>query len=138
VKSDVDALLQAQREVNFLTFVGDPTYTQFDVTTTVTVYPGYDPAYVQALVIDALTAYLQPTNWGVPPFGDTGAQSWINDTTVRYLELTEQVNRVDGVHFVNTLTFGIHGGAQGTADIVMTGPAPLPKPGTITATAYPA
>lgn len=135
VKAAVDAQLQAQREVNFLVFTADPTFSSFDVTAMVRCWPGYDPAYVQSLVVAQLSNYLSPSTWGLPPFGDTGAQTWINDTTVRYLELTEQVNRVDGVHYVETLTFGIHGGAQGTVDVVMTGTAPLPKPSTINVTA---
>jgi len=133
-KADADAFLQAEREVNFLTFIIDPTYTVFDVTCQVKVWPGYDPTEVAGRVQENLVAYLTPATWGLPPYGDQSAQSWLNDTTVRYLELTEVVNRTDGVRYVVSLSFAIQGQTKGTADIVMTGAAPLPKPGTITAT----
>jgi hypothetical protein len=133
-KADADAMLQAQREVNFLAFVVDPTYTTIDVSFDAAAYPTYDPADVQARVVAQLQTYLSPGSWGVPPYGDTSARSWINDTTVRYLELAEQINRVDGVNYIKTLTLAVGGGAQGTADVVMSGVAPLPKPGAITGT----
>jgi hypothetical protein len=135
IKADVDAMLQAQREVNFLVFVGDPTYTTVDVTATVVVYPGYDLDQVANLVEANLSGYLSPSSWGTPPFGDTGSQSWINTTSVRYLEVAEQINRTDGVWYIKTLTLGFNGGAQSAADVALTGVAPLPKPGAIAATA---
>lgn len=134
VKAEVDALLQAAREVNFLVFVVDPTYTMIDVTVSATCYSVYDPSVVQASITAALTAYLSPGNWGLPPFGDTSARSWINQTKVRYLELTEVVNRVDGVHYVNSLTFRVAGGTMAIADLTLAGVAPLPLAGAITAT----
>ena len=136
VKADVDALLQAEREVNFLVFVEDPTYTTVDVQFEVVVYPGYDPATVQALVVESVQRYLSPATWGVPPYGDTSARSWINDTHVRYLEVAEYVNRTDGVHYIVNLAIRVAGGAFGTADLTMPGVAPLPRPGAITGTAH--
>ena len=134
-KQEVDDLLQAQREVNFLVFVEDPTYTTIDVSFAVTSYPGYDPADVASRVISQLTTYLSPAGWGVPPYGDTSARSWINDTDVRYLEIAEQINRVDGVHYINTLALGVSGGALGQADLTLPGIAPMPEAGSITGTA---
>lgn len=135
LKSQVDALLQAEREVNFLVFVVDPTYTTIAITFALTSYPSFDPVDVRDRTIAALTSYLSPGQWGLPPFGDTSARSWINQTSVRYLEIAEQINRVDGVHYINTLTIGVQGGAMGTADVALTGSAPLTRPGTITGTA---
>lgn len=137
VKADVDAYLEARREVNFLVFVADPTYTTIDVTFDVTAYPGYVTSEVQALVIEALTTYLSPGGWGLPPYGDLSAQSWINETKVRYLEVAEMINRTDGVHFINTLTIRQAGGTMGTTDITLTGVAPLPQPGAIAGTVQP-
>lgn len=134
VKAEVDAMLQAQREVNFLVYVIDPTYTTIDATADVSTYPGYDPAEVAGRVAAQIASYLSPANWGLPPYGDTSARSWINDTTVRYLEVSEQVNRVEGVHYVRSLAIAASGGALGQADVVMTGVAPLPRPGNIVAT----
>lgn len=135
VKADVDALLQSEREVNFLAFVLDPTYTTIDVTFTVKAYPGYDPADVAARVISALTSYLTPASWGLPPAGDTSARSWINATSVRYNELISQADRVDGVHYVATLTLRVSGGTFATTDVPLAGVAPMPRPGAITGTA---
>jgi hypothetical protein len=134
VKQEVDDLLQGMREVNFLVFVADPTYTTIDVSFDAVCYRDWDPAEVQGRVVNALAMYLTPGAWGIPPYGDTSGRSWINVTAVRYLELTEQVNRVDGIHYVQTLQLGVHGGAMGTADLALSGVAPLPRPGTITGT----
>ena len=135
VMTSIDDYLEARREVNFLVYVIAPTYTQIDVTFAVVCYPGYVPADVQALVIANLSAWLSPANWGMPPFGDPGTQSWLNETKVRYLEVAEQVNRTDGVNYISTLQIGIHSAAMGTADLTLTGVAPLPRPGTIAGTA---
>lgn len=135
VKADADALLQAQREVNFLTFVLDPAYTTVDVSFSLMSYPGYDPADVAARTISALTSYLSPGSWGVPPYGDVSARSWINATSVRYLELAEVINRVDGVHYIVTLALAASGGALAQADVALAGVAPMPRPGAISGTA---
>jgi hypothetical protein len=133
-KNTALSLLQAQREVNFLAFVIDPVYTTIDVTATVKVYPGYDPTQVAAAVTSALQAKLSPANWGLPPYGDTSGRSWLNETTVRYLELAEAVNRVDGVNYVVSLTSRVSGGTMASVDIAMTGPAALTRAGVITVT----
>jgi hypothetical protein len=135
VKNQALSLLQSTREVNFLVFVADPAYTTIDVAFSVSSYPGYVTTDVAARVTEALTNYLDPGNWGIPPYGDTSGRSWINDTSVRYLELAEVVNSVDGVHYIISLTFAKAGQTKGTADVVMTGIAPLPRPGTISGTA---
>jgi hypothetical protein len=136
VKTEVDNLLQSAREVNFLVFVLDPAYTTIDAQFDLQSYPGYDPADVAARVISQLTGYLTPGNWGVPPYGDTSTRSWINQTSVRYLELSEQINRVDGVHYINTLALRAAGGTFGQADVALAGVAPLPRPGSITGQAH--
>jgi Baseplate J-like protein len=130
-KAEVDALLQSYREVTFLVFVADPTYTDIDVTASVVPVSGYDPAAMAIEVADALRLYLSPANWGSP---HTGGQygdpfPWSNETKVRYLELTTVVNNVPSVDYIVSMT--INGG---TADITMTGIAPLPNPGIMTIT----
>jgi len=135
--ADADALLQSEREVNFLAFVINPTYTSIDVTYAATCFPGFDPTDVRTRVNAELTNYLSPANWGVPPFGDTGTRSWINDTYVRWLEVAVVINNVDGVNYVTSLTIGPHGGTMGTTDVLMTGIGPLPRAGTITGTVSP-
>jgi hypothetical protein len=135
IKNQALSLLQSTREVNFQAFVADPTYTTIDVAFQVMAYPGNLAADVAARVTTAITNWLSPQNWGLPPYGDTSGRSWINDTTVRYLELAQTVNAVEGVHYIVSLTFAKAGQAKGTADISMTGVAALPKPGAISGTA---
>jgi uncharacterized phage protein gp47/JayE len=128
IKQAVDDLLQSQREVNFLVFVTDPAYTNIAVNFTVKAYPDYAGADVVARVITAVTAYLSPANFGLVPYGDTA--TYLPDTKVRYLEVAEVINRVEGVWYIGTLT--INGG---TADVALTANGGLPKPGAITGAA---
>ena len=126
-KADVDALLQSQREVNFLAFVVDPTYTTIDVDFTVKAFPQFDPVATAAAAEQGVRDYLDPRNFGAVPFGDT--PQWLADDHVRYLEVAEAINRVEGVWYIGTLT--VNGG---TVDVPLAGPGPMPTPGTITGT----
>jgi hypothetical protein len=137
VKGDALTLLQNSREVNFKVFVIDPTYTQIDVSYDVQCYPGYDPADVQTRVTQAITDWLDPATWGLPPYGDSSGSSWINTPSVRYLELAQIVNSQAGVAYTITLTLCAHGGTLGTADVAMSGAAPLAQAGTISGAAQP-
>lgn len=128
VKAQVDALLEAERELNFLVFVGDPSYTAIDVAFTIKAYPDYDAADVVARVEAAVAEYLSPATFGQATY--MAAPSWLADTKVRYLEVAEVVNRVEGVWYVDALT--VEGG---TADVALTGIAPLPRAGDISGTA---
>jgi len=138
VKANALALLQSAREVNFLVYVIDPTSNPIDVTFHVQCFPGYSNSDVAARVTQAIDAFLNPATWGLPPYGDTSGQSWINTTVCRYLELAQAVSNVAGVAYIETLTQCAHGGSLGTADVALTGAAPLTKPSTITGTADPA
>lgn len=126
-RSAVDALLQSMREVNFLVFVVDPTYTTIAATYAATAYPGFDAADVLARADEALRDYLGPQDFGVPPFSEERA--WVYEPKVRYLEVAEVLNRVDGLWRVDSLAIGISGGAMGTADVTLAGVAPLPRAG---------
>jgi uncharacterized phage protein gp47/JayE len=130
IKADVDALLQSQREVNFLVFVIDPTYLTVAVTFTVKPYPDYDATDVVTRAKQAVTAYLNPANFGGVPYGE--APLWLNDPYVRYLEIAEAINRVEGVWYIGTLT--INGG---TVDLALPVPGGLPKAGAINGTPIP-
>ena len=139
VKANVDALLQAQREVNFLVFVIDPAYTTIDVSAHVVCLPLYQKPDVEALVTTAVQDFLSPANWGVPPQGDDArVGSWTNNTVVRYLDLTSVVDGVDGVDYIVDLTFGKQGSPLAKTDVTLTGTAPLPKAGAIAIVADPA
>jgi hypothetical protein len=123
-----ELLAGEDRLLNLLVYIADPTYTTVNVTFAVVVWPDRDPAAVRNQAVAAVQAYLSPANWGQPP--GVRSRSWVNETVVRRFELAQVLNEVDGVHFVNTLT--INGG---TADVTLTGVAPLPRAGTITGTA---
>lgn len=127
VRQEIANTLDAQREVNFYVYVIDPSYTTINVAFSATVYAGYDSATVMAQAEADVAAYLSPANFGQPPFGDQ--PQWIADTKVRYLEVAETINRTEGIWYITALT--INGG---TADVALTGPAPLPRPGTVDGT----
>lgn len=124
VRAEVDALLQAQREVNFKFFVVPPHYTKIDVTTTVYAWPGYDPATVKAEVEAAIRSYLSAAAWG----RDVGGRSktWKDDHTVRQSGLMSAVMGVRSVRWCSALTFAKHGEALGTANVTLGGASAVP------------
>lgn len=132
VKTNLKNALAAQREANFLVSIIDPTFTSIDVTYTIVLTAGASAATVQSAINTALTAYLSPANWAggtqTPPVWTAGI------VTIRYLDLASLVHAVAGVDHINSLTFGVHGGSLGTADVTLTGDAPLPQTGTLTPT----
>lgn len=128
IKAQVDALLQGMREVTFVVNVIDPTKTSINVTCTVKVVAGFDLTDVDNRVTAAVTDYLQPYNWGLPLVGDT--PQWVQQTTVRYLDVANVIKDVQGVWYIVSLTVN-----AGTADVGLSGVAPLTQPGTINITA---
>lgn len=133
-KSALDAELQALREVNFIVNVDDPTFSDIDVTAEVTYLPGYEDTTALAAAVEAaLTEALDPLVWGAD-LSQKGA-GWLVDSKVRYLTISDLIYSVPGVRYVKTLAIGKDGGAQGTSDLTLTGPAPLPNPGTLVITA---
>ena len=132
VKTAVDALLQAMREVNFEVWIIDPTYTTIDVSFTATAYPGYDAPTVQAAAEAAVEDYLSAATWGLLPYSDE--RVWVSDDKVRYLEIAEALNRVDGLRYVTALTIGPGGGPMGTTDVTLSGVAPMPVAGVVSGT----
>jgi hypothetical protein len=135
VKNAIDADLQARREVNFLVFVTDPTYTTIAVTYRVQALSSYTIALVKSEVDASLAGYLNPGTWGIAE-GDS--RSWISRNIVRYLEIAQVINDVRGVDYIVSLTIGVQGGAMSTADVTLTGVAPLPRVGTLNGTVDPA
>lgn len=137
-KAEIDAYLQAMREQNFLVYVINPTYITINVTFTFVARPGYVLTDVETRAEAAVTEYLKPSNWGIPQTGHSSdLTGWENVTKVRYLEVAEVINRVDGVAYIDTggLTIGVEGGSLGTTDITLVGAAPLPRPGVVAGTA---
>jgi hypothetical protein len=125
IKQQVDDLLQSEREVNFLVFVIDPTYTVINVDFTVHPYPDYDGPTIVDAAKQAVADYLSPANFGAAPYGETPL--WLSDNYVRYLEVAEVINRVEGLWYITALT--VNGG---TADVALPGPGPMPEAGAIT------
>lgn len=105
VKTAVDVGLTALREVGWDVFVIDPTYATIAVTFAATSYPDADPDAVELAAIAAVQDYLDPATYGQRE--DTGeAREWLNDPTIRFLELAERLQRVVGLRFVDALTLG--------------------------------
>jgi hypothetical protein len=127
-KAQLAALFQERRGINFLVSVIDATYTAIDVAFTAVAHPGWVVADVQNRAIQAVRDYLDPANWGVGQDADTN--TWRLVSTVRRSELFVVLNLVEGLDYVATLTLATQGGTLGTADVTLTGPAPLTRPGT--------
>jgi len=124
LKAAVVALLDAMREVNFVVKAMDPTYTDVDVAYTVHVLDGYDEATVLAAIDARLADWLSPAKYAG---GDQDPPVWLPGVVkVRYLQTADVISDVPGVDYVGSCT--INGG---TADVTLTGRAPLPTPGTI-------
>lgn len=130
---DVWELLDANREVNFLSYVVPPTYTTIDVQATVVPFPGYLPATVQEAAEDMLRTWLDPQTWGSETAGEV--TSWATDDRVRIFEAVDFLNRAAGVHFVETVQLRVHGDAAWSdEDIPLDGIAPLPMAGDLNVT----
>jgi hypothetical protein len=133
VKAEVKKYLEERREVNYLIFVVDPTYTVLDVEFEVVRWPGWEASDVQARCIKAIEEFLNPGIWGRPPFGDKTV--WYNRPLVKVNDIITVLGQVQGVKDVNSVKMRRHAiGAYGTADITLTGVAALPKAGTLAGT----
>ena len=131
-KASLLSYLEAAREVNFVVHVIDPTVNSIDVTTSVKALPDSDTTAVQTAVQNALGSFLSPLTWG--NFPGENPQDWTNIITLRYLALVAAVGDAPGVEYVESLTFGLHGGALAAADLILSGAIPLVTAGTITVT----
>ena len=127
IKAEVEAYLESLRELNFVLHVVDPTYTTINVVFTVAIYAGFDTADVDTRATQAVTDYISPSSWAG---GDLNPPVWRAQGVVRYLEVAEVLNRVDGVDYVSSLTLN-----GSSANVTLTGVAPLPQVGTVTGTA---
>lgn len=135
VKAEVDALLQSEREINFIVRVVDPTISVIDVNFTAVAYPGSDTAAVALAATEVVEAYLDPANWGY--INDTGdgesLNKWVNKTAVRVNEIIAQIDRVPGVDYVSSVYIKTGADAFAASDIILSGIAPLASAGTVTA-----
>lgn len=133
IKTAVDDLLQSYREVNFLVFVIDPTYTEIDCWFTISIKDDYDQTEVESSAISAVEDYLSPANWGLPDTTGSDTTTWVNSSTVRINELISLIDQVEGVDYVEQVWLAESGDPADTVNITLTGPAPLTQAGTVLA-----
>jgi hypothetical protein len=130
-KTDLDTLLQAMREVNFVVNVADAKYTAVEIHATVTMWDGFLSADVDAAATAALQALTDPSLHGQPTFGEERA--WELETKVRLGRAYDALYSVEGVKSVTALTLGLQGGALSAADYTLpvdnAHPVGLPTPG---------
>lgn len=125
LKERVRQYLIQMREINFVIYVSDPTYTTVNVNFAVRAYPGFDLSDIVQRCRAAVAAYLSPGSWAG---GSESPPTWRKeDNVVRYLEVAQRLNEVDGVHYISLLTVN-----SNTIDVPLAGVAPLPVLGTNT------
>lgn len=118
VATEVEATLEAAREVNFVVHVAAPTYTAVNVEYAAVAEDGADPATVKAAIDSTVLAWL--ADWGTTPADDT---AWEATNTVRFLELARVAGSAPGVAYLSSLTLN-----GGTGDLALAGVAALPAP----------
>lgn len=125
-KTAIDALLESNREVNFVIEEMDPKYTTINVATTVVAASGYTFAEVEAAVESAIASYFSPANWGTATVeGAYMTSGWVESPTVYYNEVITLISNVSGVARVTALTLN-----GTTANVALTAPASLTQMGT--------
>jgi hypothetical protein len=120
--------LKKAREGSFKDFIGLPVTHPITVRVVGTWLDGYNEAAVEAGLETAVKALLNPERFGVPATGDSSA--WSNKKTLFYQEVVDAVGSVLG--FGHYTTLEVNGG---TADIDLTGVAPLVETHTLSGVA---
>lgn len=120
VATQVQTVLEASREVNFLIYVNEPTYTPVYVAYEAVAETGADPVVVAAGVESAVIDWLAA--WGTTP---NNVEAWEPINVVRHLELARVAGSAPGVAYLSLLT--INGLA---ADLNLPGVAALPASAT--------
>jgi hypothetical protein len=135
IKTEIQTYLDAMREMNFIVNTMDATVRQIDVTTSITVLPGFSASDTASRVQSAITYFLNPAIWGMDiNDNQNDPKTWTNKNTIYYLELSTAINNVGGVDRITLLTIGLHSGPQSPQDYVMQGVVTIPNPGTILVT----
>lgn len=130
IADQVQVLLEASREVNFVIHVAEPTYTPVEVEYAAIAEDGADPAVVADNIEAAVYSWLAA--WGTTDEDET---AWVDTDTVRYLELARVAGSASGVAYLTSLTLN-----GGTVDFPLPGVAALPAaadavtPSTVTGT----
>lgn len=126
-RKEAEEKVKAAREATFRFYLAGPSHHSISVTVKGTFLKGYTKAGVTAGVEEALSNLLNPATWGTPATGDT--TGWVNEKKLRYQKVVAALEGVAG--FGHYTTLEVNGG---TADIEMSGIAPVPKVGTLTVT----
>lgn len=129
VKAAVEADLQSKREVNFVFFVINGTYTTIAMHFKVVPRIGVDQTAADEDTKAALEDFLAPDRFGADSITDT--RSWNNQTMLRYQDLVTVVNNLPSVDHYTVLKVAKEGGELKEADVALAGPAALTKPGKI-------
>jgi hypothetical protein len=124
--------LESLREINFIISVITPEITRVDVTFAGVVLAGYDPDDVLTNANSAVTRFLAPTNSGADPASNVDV--WTPVKTIRQQDLSTVLNNVAGFSHWTTLTFGLNGATQSTADKTIPSNWAITEAGTISGT----
>lgn len=124
VKADVHDIIAATREPGFVIYVEDPTYTAVDVEYSVVAEAGANHAQVASSIEAAVFGLLDPARWGS---NEDDSTAWQALTVVRLFDVAATIGAVDGV--ASVVSVKLNGAA---ADVVLSGPAPLPAGATAT------
>jgi hypothetical protein len=128
VKTALEAYLAGRCMSGVVIHVIDPTYTAISIAFAGVAHDGYDPTAVHDAVIAALQELVSPANHGLPYASDE--RRWINRPTVYYGDVVRAIEDVEGYdHSSSAPTLN-----GGTADVTLSGAAPLPQAGTIAGT----
>lgn len=130
----IEVWVRGFREINFMAFVAEPSYSKIYATLKLHVLPGFDPEAVCESVKTALVTAINPKTWGSPTRGDPGSvPQWPNEkpSKVRYNSIIGLAEAVPGVAYLFPASEGLKIGTAatptGTVDIELAGPAPLPE-----------
>jgi hypothetical protein len=132
-RSALQTMYDAEKLPGLVVYVIDPTWTPIDVTFAITAWArDFDPDTVRQAAADAVRGYLSPATWGQPDYGETAR--WVLETRVRYLEVAQVIQSVEGVRYVDSLSIGSPSVAtEANGDLILPGAAPLPLPRNISA-----
>jgi len=127
IKEELDTLLSEKRELNYIFIVANPTVNEISVKATVVHAFGYSAAEAKEQTEAALKILLDPATWA-------GGTSQENPPTVfeplaklYFQDVVTAINNVQAVDRYTTLEIKLGAGAYGTADLTLSGKAPLPK-----------
>lgn len=129
--AQVEAVLAASREVNFIIHVEDPTFTPVAIEYAAVAETGADPAVVESSINGAVTDWLM--RWGSTDDDET---AWLPDSTMRYLQLARIAGSAPGVAYLESITInGVAGDYElpGTAALP-TSPLAAVAPSTVSGT----